>query len=139
MLLRSSVCAGGKLILRWDRCSSLPLRGDRLRSRPDESRLPNSRRYPYRYRNWYDQLHHKWISATAQGNSKLYQAPTTGWIGVGTTTPKMTCDVANGNMIARGIGNFASVANQAFIYVGDTSHGIAAYRGGVLVTHGGTA
>jgi hypothetical protein len=80
----------------------------------------------------------RWLTATSQGTSKIYQSPTTGWIGINTTTPKVTFDINSGNFIARGIGNFAGSGNAAYLYAGDTSHGLAAYRGGGLVAHGGT-
>jgi hypothetical protein len=79
----------------------------------------------------------RWLSATQQGNSNIYEN-SSGWVGINTKTPKVTLDISNGNLIARGIGNFAGNGNAAYLYAGDTSHGLTAYRGGGLVAHGGT-
>ncbi len=81
----------------------------------------------------------RWVSATAQGNSLLYQNPSTSRIGMGTTAPTTTFDVANGNALFRGIGGFKSSGNSGSVFVGDAGHGITGYRGGGLVAHGGTA
>ena len=80
----------------------------------------------------------RWVSATAQGNSLLYQS-STGRIGLGTTAPTTTFDVANGNALFRGIGGFKSSGNSGSVFVGDAGHGMTAYRGGGLVVHGGTS
>jgi hypothetical protein len=79
----------------------------------------------------------RWLTATSQGTSKIYQN-SSGWIGINTTTPKVTLDINSGNFIARGLGNFAGNGNSASLYAGDTSHGLTAYRSGGIVT-GGTS
>lgn len=81
----------------------------------------------------------KWISSTATGKSNIYQSPSTGRIGINTTSPAATFDVANGNILARGVGGFTGSGNSASVFVGDAGHGITAYRGGGLVTYGGTS
>jgi hypothetical protein len=52
-----------------------------------------------------------------------------GFVGIGTTTPVMTLDVANGNAIVRGPGNFQNAGETAILNLGDGAHTITAING----------
>jgi hypothetical protein len=70
----------------------------------------------------------RWLTATSQGNSLIYQNPTSNRIGIGTTNPAVTFDVANGNLMARGVGGFKTAGQTAFLYLGDLAHSVRAIR-----------
>jgi len=50
-------------------------------------------------------------------------------VGIDNATPFYTLDVANGNAIVRGIGNFTTASENAYIYVGDQNHVLKAING----------
>jgi trimeric autotransporter adhesin len=49
-----------------------------------------------------------------------------GKLGINTAAPAQSLDITSGNAIVRGVGNFKMAGNEAFLYVGDTSHPIEA-------------
>jgi hypothetical protein len=74
----------------------------------------------------------RWTNSTTLGNSLLFQAGAN--VGLGTTTPTQKFEVDSGNMLVRGLNNFKSIGNTAFLYVGDTNHPIEAiYQSGLAI------
>jgi hypothetical protein len=68
-----------------------------------------------------------WKDSSDIGNSILYQK--NNFLGIRTTSPVHALDVAAGDMKVRGVGNFKSAGDKAFLYVGDEHHPIEAIYG----------
>lgn len=65
-----------------------------------------------------------WTSATALGNSLLFQS-SAGNVGLSTTSPTQKFEVV-GNILATGPTTFTKAGDTAFLYVGDINHPIEA-------------
>ena len=68
-----------------------------------------------------------WKDSSEIGSSILYQK--NNFLGIRTTSPVHALDVAAGDMKVRGVGNFKSAGDKAFLYVGDENHPIEAIFG----------
>jgi hypothetical protein len=68
-----------------------------------------------------------WKDSSDIGNSILYQK--NNFVGIRTTSPAHALDVAAGDMKVRGVGNFKTQGDKAFLYVGDENHPIEAIFG----------
>jgi len=77
-----------------------------------------------------------WTNSTTLGSSVLYQSGTgsTAKVGINTTAPTQTLEVDSGNAMVKGLKNFKTTGDRAFLYVGDTNHALEAlYGSGLLI------
>ena len=74
----------------------------------------------------------KWSSSTNLTTSALCQSPSGGLVGIATCSPTQRLQVNSGDVLVKGMQNFAASGQVARYFVGDTNHAVGAAFGAVL-------